>query len=43
VLRTTLATLAVSAAAAAPPAALLKPATLKAKAPATYKVAFMTT
>jgi peptidyl-prolyl cis-trans isomerase A (cyclophilin A) len=43
VLRTTLATLAVSAAAAAPPAALLKPATLKAKAPATYRVAFTTT
>ena len=42
-LRTTLATLAVSVAAAAPPAALLKPATLKAKAPATYTVAFTTT
>ncbi len=42
-LRTTLATLAVTVTAAAPPAALLKPATLKAKAPATYTVAFTTT
>ena len=32
-----------TATAAAPPAALLKPATLKAKAPATYTVAFTTT
>jgi peptidyl-prolyl cis-trans isomerase A (cyclophilin A) len=43
VLRTTLATLAVSVTAAAPPGALLKPATLTAKAPATYKVEFKTT
>jgi peptidyl-prolyl cis-trans isomerase A (cyclophilin A) len=43
VLRTTLATLAVTVTAAAPPAALLKPAALKAKAPATYTVAFTTT
>jgi peptidyl-prolyl cis-trans isomerase A (cyclophilin A) len=43
VLRTTLATLAVSVSAAAPPAGLLKPATLSAKAPATYTVAFTTT
>ena len=42
-LRTTLATLAVSLTAAAPPAALLKPATLTAKAPATYTVVFTTT
>ena len=39
----TLATLAVGVTAAAPPAALLKPATLTAKAPATYEVAFTTT
>jgi peptidyl-prolyl cis-trans isomerase A (cyclophilin A) len=42
-LRTTLAALAVTVTAAAPPAALLKPATLRAKAPATYTVAFTTT
>jgi peptidyl-prolyl cis-trans isomerase A (cyclophilin A) len=43
VLRATLATLAATAAATAPPAALLKPATLNAKAPATYTVEFTTT
>jgi peptidyl-prolyl cis-trans isomerase A (cyclophilin A) len=43
VLRTTLATLAASAAASAPPAALLKPATLTVKAPAAYTVEFTTT
>ena len=39
----TLATLAAGAAATAPPAALLKPASLNAKAPATYTVEFTTT
>jgi peptidyl-prolyl cis-trans isomerase A (cyclophilin A) len=43
VLRTTLATLAVTVTAAVPPAALLKPATLTAKAPAQYTVVFTTT
>jgi peptidyl-prolyl cis-trans isomerase A (cyclophilin A) len=43
VLRTTLATLAVGVAATGPPAALLKPATLNLKAPATYTVEFKTT
>ena len=42
-LRTTLATLAVTVTAAAPPAALLKPTTLTAKAPAQYTVVFTTT
>ena len=42
-LRATLATLAAGVMAGAPPASLLKPATLNAKAPATYEVAFKTT
>ncbi len=42
-LRTTLAALAVSVTAAAPPSALLKPATLTAKAPSSYTVEFTTT
>ena len=42
-LRTTLATLAVGVSAASPPAALLKPAALNAKAPASYTVRFTTT
>ena len=42
-LRTTLAALAVGVTSAGPPAALLKPATLTAKAPASYTVEFKTT